>query len=286
METVSTGTLIALALLAASVYLTGLFIPVMDIDAATYAFMSRQIAESSHFWKSLLEPQGFLDKPPLLFFLSALSFRLFGVSTVTYKLPSLLATLLGFYATYRLGALLYDKRTGLLSACMLCCCQAFIFFTNDVRTDALLAGAVIFAIWQIMAFLASKKIRYFLGGFCGLAFAMLAKGPLGFMVPALAIGSYIAAKRDWRILVTWYWLPGILLIGILLSPMLVGLYHEYGWYGIRFFFWTQSFGRLTGESRWNNGSDHFFFVHTFLWAFLPWAFVAYYAVSRSAVSPR
>jgi 4-amino-4-deoxy-L-arabinose transferase-like glycosyltransferase len=284
METVSARTWILLALLTAAVYAAGLFVPVMDIDAATYAFMSRQIAESANFWKSLLEPQGFLDKPPLLFFLSSLSFKLFGVSNVAYKLPSLFATLLGFYSTFRLGTLLYDKRTGLLAACMLCCCQAYIFFTNDVRTDALLAGAVIFAIWQITAFLGKKKIRYFLGAVGGLAFAMLAKGPIGFMVPALAIGSYLAAMREWRILFKWYWLPGILLIGAILSPMLVGLYQQYGWYGIRFFFWTQSFGRITGESHWNNGSDHFFFVHTFLWAFMPWAFVAYYGIADRCIA--
>jgi 4-amino-4-deoxy-L-arabinose transferase-like glycosyltransferase len=278
METVSTRTKAALLLLAAAVYAAGLFIPVMDIDAATYAFMSRQIAGSPHFWKSLLEPAGFLDKPPLLFFLSALSFKLFGVSTAAYKLPSLLVTVLGFYATFRLGALLYDRRTGILAACMLGSCEGFIFFANDVRTDALLAGTVIVGIWQLVAFLETRKIRFFIGGFCGLGLAMLAKGPLGFMVPALAIGSWLAAKRDGRILFKWYWPAGLLIIGLLLSPMLVGLYRQYGWYGIRFFFWTQSFGRITGESHWNNGSDYFFFVHTFLWAFLPWAFTAYYAV--------
>jgi 4-amino-4-deoxy-L-arabinose transferase-like glycosyltransferase len=284
METVSKPVKLFLLLLSAAVYISGLFVPVMDIDASTYAFMSRQIAESHDFWKSLLEPQGFLDKPPLLFFLSALSFKIFGASTVTYKLPSLLVTLLGFYATFRLGALLYDKRTGMLAAVMLCCCEAFIFFTNDVRTDAILAGAVIFGTWQVTAFLKTKKYRYFIGGFCGIGFAMLAKGPLGLMVPALAIGSYLAGLRDWRAIFKGYWLLGFVIIGALLAPMLAGLYHQYGWYGIRFFFWTQSFGRITGESHWNNGSDHFFFVHTFLWAFLPWAFTAYYVIGERLVA--
>jgi 4-amino-4-deoxy-L-arabinose transferase-like glycosyltransferase len=90
-------------------------------------------------------------------FLSALSFKIFGVSTVACKLQSLLAMFLGFYATYRLGELLFDKLTGRLAACMLCSCEAFIFFTNDVRTDALLAGAVIFGIWQVTAFLKTNK---------------------------------------------------------------------------------------------------------------------------------
>jgi 4-amino-4-deoxy-L-arabinose transferase-like glycosyltransferase len=283
MKTISLRIKISLAVLASAVYVAGLFVPVMDIDASTYAFMSRVVASSAHFWKALLEPPGFLDKPPLLFFLSALSFKTFGVSTFAYKLPSLLVILLGFYSTFRLGSLLYDRRTGTLAAVMLCCCQGFIFFTNDVRTDALLAGMVIFAVWQLAAFLKTKRAVNFFGGFCGIALAMLAKGPLGLVVPAVAIGSFIIASRNWRLLFKWYWIAGLLLTGALLMPMLIGLYREYGWYGIRSFFWTQSFGRITGESQWNNGSDYFFFVHTFLWSFLPWSFFACYAVAEAAL---
>jgi len=70
---------------------------------------------------------------------------------------------------------------------------------------------------------------------------------------------------------------------VYLSPMLYGLYEQYdasggrqtynGFItsGIRFYFWTQSFGRLTGESTWSNDTGPFYFIYTFLWAFLPWS---------------
>jgi hypothetical protein len=49
---------------------------------------------------------------------------------------------------------------------------------------------------------------------------------------------------------------------------------ETGVSGLKFYFWTQSFGRITGGSQWgtkfDNGAGPFFFTHTFLWAFFPW----------------
>ena len=55
----------------------------------------------------------------------------------------------------------------------------------------------------------------------------------------------------------------------MLFPMCHGLYTQYGSNGLRFYFWEQSFGRITGENKWRNDADGFFFLHTFLWAFLP-----------------
>ena len=43
--------------------------------------------------------------------------------------------------------------------------------------------------------------------------------------------------------------------------------------GLRFFFWEQSFGRITGENVWKNDSSYFFFTHNYLWEFLPWSLI-------------
>jgi 4-amino-4-deoxy-L-arabinose transferase-like glycosyltransferase len=283
MQTISVKIVLILTGLTLVVYIAGLPIPVMDIDAAQYASISREMSVNHHFLTVLHRGGNYLDKPPLLFWLSALSYSLFGVSTIAYKLPSLLLTLLGFYATYRLGARLYDRRTGILSAALLASCQAFIYFTNDVRTDANLAASVIFAIWQIVEFSCTKKTRHFFLGFVGITCAMLAKGPIGLMVPLLAFGSYFAGRRDYKMVFKWYWFAGMALVLVLLFPMLWGLNRQFGMEGIKFYSWTQSFGRLTGENACKDSSGYFFFVHTFLWAFLPWMLIAYYGIGMNVL---
>jgi len=41
--------------------------------------------------------------------------------------------------------------------------------------------------------------------------------------------------------------------------------------GLRFYYWTQSFGRITGENVWKNNTGPFFLSHNTLWAFFPWS---------------
>lgn len=266
-----------------AVYIISSFIDVMDVDAAQYASIAREMLERGDYLHVTNRYQDYLDKPPLLFWLSALSFKVFGISNFAYKLPSLLFALLGIFSTYKLGKLLYSEKTGMLSALMFASCQAMFLITNDVRTDTILTGAIIFSVWNIAAYNQSGKLTNFLAGFIGVAAAMLAKGPIGLMAPALAFGSHFILKRAWKSIFRWQWIIGLLVVIILLSPMLLGLYQQFdlhpekGISGVRFYLWDQSFGRLTGDNPFINSqqkpqqTDPFFFAHSFLWAFLPWS---------------
>ena len=233
----------------------------------------------------------YLDKPPLLFWVNSFIFNVFGVHNWSFKLGSYLFTLLGVYSTFRLGSILYSPRTGRLAAILLYSCQAMFLINNDVRTDTILTGSTVFAIWQLLAWLNSRRWIFLLGSALGLALALLSKGPIGLMVPALAIGGYLVGKRRWKDFVRWEYMVLLALVLILISPMLIGLYQQYdsqpekevpmitpkgyvyetGVSGLKFYFWTQSFGRITGESTWSNDSGPFFFVGNFIWSFLPWS---------------
>lgn len=255
----------------------------MDVDASQYASIAREMLERGDYLHVTNRYADYLDKPPLLFWLSALSFKIFGISNFAYKLPSLLFALLGIFSTYKLGKLLYSEKTGMLAALMFASCQAMFLITNDIRTDTILTGAIIFSIWNIAAFNQSGKLTSFFAGFIGIALAMLAKGPIGLMVPVLAFGSHFILKRERKNIFRWQWLLGLLVVATLLSPMLIGLYQQFDMHpeknisGVRFYLWDQSFGRLTGDNPFINSqekpqqTDPFFFVHSFLWAFLPWS---------------
>jgi len=261
------------------VYLIGLyFIDVMDIDSSQYAAMSLQMMENHEYLQVKLRTNDYLDKPPLLFWLSSLFYSVFGVSHFAFRLPSFLFTILGTYSTFKLGTLLYDKKTGLIASLVLYSCQAYFLFNHDVRTDCLLTNSIIFAVWQLYAHIKFNKLINFLGGFLGIALAMLAKGPIGLVVPALAIGSHLLIKKDFKTIFQLKWIAGILLVLLILSPMVYGLYQQHGIKGVKFYFWTQSFGRITGESEWKNEGSTMFFTHTFLWSFLPWTIFALGAI--------
>ena len=269
-------------------YINNLFTVIYGIDASIYASISAEMVESNNWLQIVHKGRDYLDKPPLHFWLSALSFKIFGINSFAYKLPSYLFTILGTYSVYRLGKILYNKDIGKLSALLFYTCFSIILINLDVRTDTILVGIVVFSIWNLIAYTEKNNYWNFLFGFIGIGLAMLVKGPIGLMVPVLALGTHFLIQKDWRNIFKWQWLLGLLIIVLIISPMLWGLYSQFdaqpdkitklssgleekGVSGLRFYFWDQSFGRISGDNKeWKNDAGYFFFVHTALWSLLPW----------------
>ncbi|MCK5280273.1 MAG: hypothetical protein KAK04_17085, partial [Cyclobacteriaceae bacterium] len=61
------------------VYVVGMLVTIMEIDGAVYAEISREMYQSGNYFELYLKGQGWLDKPHFQFWITALSFHLFGI---------------------------------------------------------------------------------------------------------------------------------------------------------------------------------------------------------------
>ncbi len=254
----------------------------MDIDAAQYASISREMIERKTFLQFYDIGKDYLDKPPMLFWLSSLSMRIFGIQDWAYRLPSLCFAILAVYAVYRFAILYYHKTIAQLSAMVLASSQAIFLITHDVRCDTMLMGWVMLSIWQLAAWYETNKWKYFFVAFIAIAGGMMTKGPIALIVPVLAFLPHFILRREWKQLFRWEYLVGLLIIAVLLIPMSIGLYIQYDMHpgklimgvpiqsGLRFYYWTQSFGRYTGENVFHEMSYFTFLLENMLWSFLPW----------------
>ena len=264
------------------VCLIGFGIDVMDIDAAQYASMSREMLSTGNYLHLYDADVEYLDKPPFLFWISSLSMKIFGVNNFGYRLPSFLFSILAVISTFRFSKLYYDRQTSLYAALILASSQGFFLMNHDVRTDTILMGCLAFSIWQIAIWIKENKFINLIFGSIGIAAGMMTKGPVALIIPILAFGSHILLTRNFSAIWKWQYIPALLVISILLIPMSYGLYTQFDLHpekvvngstnvsGLRFFYWTQSFGRITGESAWNNNANIFFLLQNMLWSFLPW----------------
>ena len=108
------------------VCITGMiYIPLMDIDAAQYALISREMLVRNSFLQVFENGKDYLDKPPMLFWLSAISLKIFGIYDWAYRIPSMLFAIISVYSTYRFTILYYQKTIAQLSAMVLATSQAF-----------------------------------------------------------------------------------------------------------------------------------------------------------------
>ncbi len=279
--------------LVAFIYLLAIPVDVMEVDSAQYFSMTNEMLQRGNWLEFTDRGKPYLDKPPFIFWISGLFFSVFGSSEFAFKLPSILFSIVGWYATYRLAALFYNGQTARLAALMLATSQGYFHFNNDIRTDTYLTNSVITAVWMLAEFLyGNRKAYWWMGGFACIGIGMLAKGPMALVAPAAALGTHILLKGEWKNLLRWQWLAGLAVSLVVLSPMLYGLYTQFdaqpntmvngrtGVSGIRFFFWEQSFGRITGENVWKNDTGPLFFVHNMAWSFLPWSVLLVAALLR------
>ena len=268
-----------IALLWVVVLAFALDLPLVS-NAAKYAQVSREITQSGDWINLSIAGEAYDQKPPLLFWVGALFFHLLGISTPVWKLASLLVSLLGIYATFRLGKLLYGQRAGELAALFWAVSLGFLHFHNDIHTDTMLTDMVIFSIWQLAAFFKEKNPVHFYLGMAGTGLSMLVKGPVGLVIPATAAGLHLLLHKNWKEILHSRWIIGGVIIMAIITPALAGLYNQFGAEGIKFYFWTNNMGRITG-SYYGSNSDPSFYLHTSLFMLAPFTVFAFGGVAAT-----
>lgn len=281
---------IPLYILLAIVYLTGLWIPLMENDSAQHATMAMRMYLENDFVNIYKGGKDYLDKPHMHFWLAAFSFKLFGVSHWAYRIPALLFTLLGAYSCNRLAKVFYGKQASHIAALVFLSTQAIFLANHDVRTDAILTGATIFGVWQLVLYVHHNQVKHAILGAIGVAIAFSTKGNLGVFVVGVCILIHIAYTKKWAIIWSWKTLVGVLAFFITITPILYAYYLQFDLHpekiinnqthisGVKFILWDQCFDRLTATGFKKTSPDYFFFFHTLLWAFLPWSLIAYVAL--------
>jgi 4-amino-4-deoxy-L-arabinose transferase-like glycosyltransferase len=276
--------LLILFVIITTIYLLGIHIPIMEVDAAQYASMSKEMMQRGIYLHVYDRGVEYLDKPPFLFWINVVSMKIFGANNFGYRLPSILFALLAIFATYRFALLYYNRIIAQISAIVLATCQALFLITHDVRTDTVLMGWVILSVWQLAEWFKYKNWLNFIIAFIAIGGGMITKGPIALLVPVFGFGSHFLLQRNYKAIFKWQYIIGIIIIALVLLPMSIGLYQQfdlhpeklvngkYGVSGLRFFYWTQSFGRITGESEWDNHAGFLFLLQNMLWSFLPWIF--------------
>ena len=271
-----------LLVLIVLVYIAGMFVTLMENDSAQFAVMAMRMYQENDFANLFKGTQEYLDKPHMHYWLAALSFKVFGLHDWAYRVPAILVTLLGAYSCYGLGKLLYNTRTGKLAALIFMTAQTILLSVIDVRTDAVLTGFTIFAIWQLATYMETASLKAILLGALGAGLAFSTKGQIALLVIGLAVLCHLAYTRKWKALLHWKVLAALAVFALAITPMLYAYYLQFDMHpekiirgrgdrsGIFFIFWEQSFERLSGKGMGSNSSDYFFFFHTFLWTFLPW----------------
>lgn len=284
------------ALLVLAIYFFGLNVPLFDNDSAHHALIGMHMYLTGNYVELIDQGRDYLDKPHLLFWLSAAGDELLGVGTWSYKLSTLLLALPGVYATFRLAKKRYGIDVGRHAVLILISSQAFILAHNDVRMDAILLSFIVSATWLLDEFVSTRRTDRLIVATVFLSLAFATKGMTGAAVPVIAVGSQVLYERNWAFIRSLKWLWIVPLFIVLISPVLFCYYLQFDLHpekvirgmahisGVAFILFYQNTERLQGVN-WGSsgGNDQFLFFHSLLWALLPWCLLGYWAVFKKGL---
>lgn len=157
-------------ILLAGIFLLAIFLRLFRIGQdgfgnLYYAATVQSILTSGHnFFFASFDPAGFVsvDKPPLGFWIQALSVSIFGFRGWALILPQALAGALSTLVLYKIVQRTFGTRAGLLAALILAVTPVSVAADRNNTPDGLLVFIVLSAAWAALKAAESGKLRWLL----------------------------------------------------------------------------------------------------------------------------
>jgi 4-amino-4-deoxy-L-arabinose transferase-like glycosyltransferase len=204
-------------------------------DEAWYAGIASNILRSGDFLRLAWNGKPFFDHPPAGFWWMVISFKIFGISNFSARLPSAVFGILTLIFTYFLGRELFNKWVGFASAIALSSAPWFLFRARSGNLDIFLTFFFVLSIWLAVKSVKQKKMFLALG--ISLGFLFLTKTLIPFaIIPALVI-IYFDKKVEWKWLLKgllgFFLITGLWFVSqITLNMSFIGRYFYVGLPGI------------------------------------------------------
>jgi len=194
-----------------------------DVDAVQ-AQIARNMLTSGDWVIARLDGVPYLEKSPLIYWLIAISYRIFGVHDWAARLPVALVAVLLAWVTWRYGRWAFGAAAGFYAGLVVATCVGLFLFTRIQIPDVMLTVCVCIAFWSFQRALDEQEAHPRLWAAllaASLGVGLLLKGliavvaPIGGIVLYLVLSRQLFARTVWKRLHAF---TGALLILAIAAP--------------------------------------------------------------------
>jgi 4-amino-4-deoxy-L-arabinose transferase-like glycosyltransferase len=201
----------------------------LDRDESRFAQATSQMFESHDFIRISFQDEPRNKKPIGIHWLQAASVAAFGGPEArviqAFRIPSLLGALLCAFAVFKIGALLYGRREGLIAGAAIACGLLLSTEAGIAKTDAALAGFIALSYLGLAGARAITPIKAAPWLFwIGFGMAALIKGPVGPLIVVLSILMLLVWERGAKWLQALVHLPSIALAVLIVVPWYIAIW--------------------------------------------------------------
>ncbi len=240
-------------------------------DEPRFALVAREMLDRGDPVVLSMNHGLYTDKPPLFFWaIDGFALLRGGVDEWAARLPSAVAATLTLLLILGFGARIYDTRTGLLAALVFATSPQIAerarWASIDMTLDLFILGAIVL-LWRARVrpdrARAAGRAAWILMGL-----ATLAKGPVGVVLPLLAVLPAIMLETDWPALRRIVPPSGVLLYLAVTLAWLVPWAHRLGPGAALGVVWHQTAERYVDA--WNGRNPVWYYLWQFPVNFAPW----------------
>jgi 4-amino-4-deoxy-L-arabinose transferase-like glycosyltransferase len=257
-------------------------------DEARFAYISQEMREGDHWLVPHRNGESYAHKPPLMFWMINGAASLFAggeINSFTARFPSLLGAVAALWSVVMLMRLWQRGRDDASAA--LLCAATYLFAKEGGwgQIDMLLCGLEMLALLALFSQDAKPSFARAFAAYLCMGLAILAKGPVGFLVPLLAYLTAKLAAGERADLRRWHWvwgplvtlsLPGIWLFFVALNHPPEGYLNE--------LLFAQNIDRAQGE--FGHREPFYYFLTYFPLDGLPWIALLPFAWNALGASPQ
>ncbi len=281
--------LAAVFLLFLAVYLGSAFSPALQDDVDTsHAEAAREMITRGDYVTLHVNGVRYLEKAPLMYWLVAGCYRVFGVNEFATRLPTVAAMFLLVLLGLAWGRRAFGARAGLYTGLFVATGVGYFLFTRVLIPEAILSLLIAAAFYCIISALERPGARWaWYAAYALLALAVLTKGLLALVIVGITLIAYLAITGEWRRWREFHLASGLLLFFAIAAPwhILAGLrnpavgdHHGFLW----FYFVNEHFLRFLGKripKDYNKLPGYLYWTLHLVWLF-PWSLYLPLALRR------
>lgn len=257
--------------------------PLSNPDEGRYTEIPREMAVTGDFVTPRLNGVKYFEKPPLVYWLSALTFRQFGINEFTARLWCGLFAMFGVLLTYAAGRVLYDRGTGIWAAFALATTLLYYALSQiillDMAVAVMISGTLFMFIMAVREPTGRKRFALFMAFYVFMALATLSKGLIGIALPGAVIFLWVLLLNRWKQLWPFYPIVGTLVLLAIAAPwhvLAAKANHDF----LNFYFyhehWLRFFTRIHKRFE-----PWWFFIPIFIGGMFPWVYFSLPALRLS-----
>ncbi|MBI3413820.1 MAG: glycosyltransferase family 39 protein [Verrucomicrobia bacterium] len=243
----------------------------IEPDEGRYAELGREMAADGDWLIPHLNGNPHFQKPPMIYWATAASLKIFGVSAASARLPSALAGLGIVALTFAVARVLFGRAIAVVATAILISSFEFFVLARTITPDMLMSFWITAAIACLVFYVKRGQRWYFqLGFFAAMGLGFMTKGPMALIIPISAAVCWQRAARRAGESFRLRWEMGMpFTLGIALSWFVVASLRHPALFD---YFWRFELVERFASKAHGRAKPFWFFFPVLVAGFFPWSF--------------